>query len=109
MKRLIKIILVLIVIAGAVVAWFVFGSATSFTGKNKFLYIHEGQNNKDSVMDILDREDIIANKATFRFIADRLNMWGKLKPGKFEIKNGESALYCTKTEKQSAKPCKSCY
>ena len=92
MKKVLRLLLAVIVIVVALGAWFVFGSATSFSGKNKFLYIREGQNNKDSLLAILEREDHISNLRTFSFLADQLNMWGKLKPGKFEIKNGESAL-----------------
>jgi len=92
MKRLLKIILALAIIIVAIIAWFVFGSATSFSDKRKFLYIHEGSNNKDSVLAILKRDDIISNLGTFSFIADRLDMWKRLKPGKFEIQNGQSAL-----------------
>lgn len=92
MKNIFRIILAIIVIAIAVAAWFVFGSATSFSGKNKFLYIRDGQNNKDSLLNILERDHYISNTRTFSFIADRLDMWSKLKPGKFEIRNGESAL-----------------
>lgn len=92
MKKVLRIVLAVIVIVVALGAWFVFGSATSFSGKNKFLYIREGQNNKDSLLAIMEREDHISNLRTFSFLADRLNMWSRLKPGKFEIKNGESAL-----------------
>jgi UPF0755 protein len=92
MKNIFRILLAVIVIVIAVAAWFVFGSATSFSGKNKFLYLREGQNNKDSLLAILKRDDLVGNLKTFSFIADRLEMWNKLKPGKFEIKNGESAL-----------------
>lgn len=92
MRNILKIILATIVIIIAVVSWLIFGSATSFSGKNKFLYLREGQNNKDSLLSILRRGDYISNTATFSFIANRLDMWNKLKPGKFEIKNGESVL-----------------
>lgn len=92
MRNIFRILLAVIVIVIAVAAWFVFGSATSFSGKNKFLYLREGQNNKDSLLAILKRDDLVSNRKTFSFIADRLDMWSKLKPGKFEIKNGESAL-----------------
>jgi len=93
MRNIFRILLAVIVIVIAVAAWFVFGSATSFSGKNKFLYLREGQNNKDSLLAILKREDYLSNLKTFSFLADRLDMWSKLKPGKFEIKNGESALH----------------
>jgi UPF0755 protein len=92
MRNVFKLLLAVIFIGVAVAAWFVFGSATSFSGKNKFLYIREGQNNKDSLLTILRRDDIISNIRTFSLIADKLDMWNKLKPGKFEVKNGESAL-----------------
>ncbi len=92
MKRFFRFLLALVVIVVAVAAWFVFGSATSFSGKNRFLYLREGQNNKDSILAILKREGHISNIRTFSFIADRLEMWKRVKPGKFEIKNGESAL-----------------
>jgi UPF0755 protein len=92
MRTIFRLFLAVVVIVVALVAWFVFGSATSFSGKNKFLYIRDGQNNKDSLLAILKREDHITNIRTFSFIADRLDMWRRLKPGKFEIKNSESAL-----------------
>ena len=92
MGKIFRFILVLLVIVIAVAAWLVFGSATSFSGKNKFLYLREGQNNKDSLVAILKRGDYISNTRTFNFLADKLDMWEKLKPGKFEITNGESAL-----------------
>jgi UPF0755 protein len=92
MNKIFRVVLAFIVIVIAVTAWFVFGSATSFSGKNKFLYIREGQNNKDSLLAILKREDHLSNLRTFVFLADRMDMWNRLKPGKFEIKNGESAL-----------------
>jgi UPF0755 protein len=92
MRKAFKIILALIVIISASAAWFIFGSATGFSGNNKFLYIYDGQNNKDSLLDILEREELVTNIKTFSFIADKLEMWKRLKPGKFEINNGESAL-----------------
>lgn len=92
MKNVFRIFLAVVVILIAVAAWFVFGSATAFSGSHKFLYIHEGKNNKDSLLAILEREDYISNVRTFSFLADRLEMWKRLRPGKFEIRNGESAL-----------------
>lgn len=92
MGKIFRFILALLFITIAVAAWLVFGSATSFSGKSKFLYLREGQNNKDSLMAIFEREDIVSNKRTFSFLADKLDMWEKLRPGKFEINNGESAL-----------------
>jgi UPF0755 protein len=92
MRNFFRFILAVVIIVIALVAWFVFGSATAFSGKNRFLYIRDGQNNKDSLLAILRREDQVSNIRTFSFIADRLDMWSRLKPGKFEIKNGESAL-----------------
>lgn len=92
MKKVLRLFLALIVIVVGVMAWFVFGSATTFSGKNKFLYLREGQNNKDSLLAILKREGHISNIRTFSMVADRMNMWSRLKPGKFEIRNGESVL-----------------
>jgi len=92
MKKGFRIILVVVIILLAAAAWMIFGSATSFSEKNKFLYLRDGQNNKDSVLAILKREDILSGTTTFSFLADRLGVWDKLKPGKFEIKKGESAL-----------------
>lgn len=87
-----RVLLAALVIIVGIVAWLVFGSATAFSGKNKFLYLREGQNNRDSVLAILKRENFLSSPGTFRFIADRIDAWSKLKPGKFEIMNGESAL-----------------
>ncbi|MCE3282242.1 MAG: mltG [Chitinophagaceae bacterium] len=76
----------------ALATWLVFGSATAFNAKSKYLYIREGRNNKDSLLSILKRGDYMGNTKTFSLLADRLDMWSRLKPGKYEVKKGASAL-----------------
>ncbi|HEX6913838.1 MAG TPA: endolytic transglycosylase MltG [Chitinophagaceae bacterium] len=92
MKKLFRIVLALIFVVIAIAAWFVFGSGTSFSGNKRFLYIYEGKNSRDSVLALLNREDYLSSPRVFTFVADRLDLWSRLKPGKFEIRNGESVI-----------------
>lgn len=91
-RKVLLTLLVILILTSAYAAWLVFGSITAFEGKNKFLYIHQEQARKDSLLAILKREKFVRNTGTFTFFANRLNLWNTLKPGKFEIKQGESAL-----------------
>lgn len=92
MKKIIGILLALIVIAGAAVAFVFFGPATGFSSSKEALYIRSDAATKEAVLDSLRANKIIKNESAFAFLANRLNYWSTIKPGKYEIEKGASLL-----------------
>lgn len=92
MKRLLVIVFILVVLAALVGAWIFFGPATGFSSEQKALYIRSNAATKEAVLDSLTKNDIVTNKSAFSFLANRLNYWKNIKPGKYEIKKGMSLV-----------------
>jgi len=84
----------LLLVAGlaAVFAYAIFGSGTAFDESSKYVFIYPEQKSKEAIIAQLEKEDIIKSKTVFVFVADRLKMWNKIKPGRFEVKQGMSVL-----------------
>ncbi|RYG05984.1 MAG: endolytic transglycosylase MltG [Chitinophagaceae bacterium] len=89
-RKLFAGILVLILLAGAAVAWRFLLSNTRFNQKSSNLYIRTGEATKEAVLKSLDT--IISNPGSFDLVANRLDVWDNLTPGKYEIKKGTSLL-----------------
>lgn len=92
MKKLLLTLLVLIIICGAIAGWIFLGPATDFSSSEKALYIKSNAATKKAVMDSLVKNKIISNETAFEFLANRLNYWKNIKPGKYEIKKGSSLI-----------------
>lgn len=92
MKRLLVIILILVIIGGAIVAWIFLGPATGFSSQKETLYIRSNAATKKAVIDSLTKNKIISNQTAFEFLANRVDYWKNIKPGKYEIKRGSSLL-----------------
>lgn len=92
MRRILLLILLLVLIAAGIAAWMVLGSGTAFTEKEKTLYISAKAATREAVLDSLRANDIILSEKTFDFLANRLDYWKKIRPGKYDIKKGSSLL-----------------
>ncbi|SKA12829.1 endolytic transglycosylase MltG [Sediminibacterium ginsengisoli] len=92
MKRIFTLILLLIVLAGGIVAWQVLVSGTGFSEKSRFFVISEGQTDKASVLATLKEEKIINNTTVFSLISGPLGVWDRIRPGKYEVKKGDNLL-----------------
>jgi UPF0755 protein len=92
MKKLIVIVLIILVVGAGIVAWLFLGSATGFSSSKEFLYIRSNAATKEAVLDSLNKNKIITNNTTFNWLANRMNLWKNIKPGKYEIKKGTSLL-----------------
>ncbi len=86
-KFLYTVIFLLIIIVAS--AWVLFAPATTYN-KSKYIYIREGEDAKLQVLLQLDTANIIARKSIFTFVANTMKVWGNIKPGRFEIKQGEN-------------------
>jgi UPF0755 protein len=80
------------VFLGALSAYLIFTSGTAFDEKTKYFVIEEGKTDKSSVLSVLEEKNIVKNTALFGLLASQLNVWDKLKAGKYEVKKGESFL-----------------
>jgi UPF0755 protein len=92
MKRFILIILAIIVVGAGIAAFIFLGPATGFNGKKEYLYIRTNAATKDAVMDSIRRRKIINRESIFNFVAERLNYWQKIRPGRYEIPQGASVI-----------------
>jgi UPF0755 protein len=92
MKKLIGILLALVVLVGAAVAWIFLGPATGFSTPKETIYIRSNAATKGAVLDSLRTNRIIKNETAFSFLADRLNYWKLIKPGKYDIRKGTSLM-----------------
>lgn len=92
MKKLLLIIFLLILIAGAYLGWIFLGPATGFKENEKFLYIKTDSANKMAVMKTIKEGDYIHNLKGFQWLANQMKYWNKIKPGKYRIEKGESML-----------------
>jgi UPF0755 protein len=89
-KRILLILLVIIILGGIMIGWRFFMSNTSFSQKTKFLYIRTGQATKTAVLNSLVNDTLVDNPGSFEFIANRMDVWEKLRPGKYEVRKGTS-------------------
>lgn len=92
MKKISFYFFFLVLIIGALTAWLVLGSGTGFAEKNKSFIIDEGNTNKAAVIKLLESKYIINSALIFGTTADALGVWDKIKPGKYDVKNGTSIL-----------------
>lgn len=96
MKKLLVVLLILLIVGGAIAGWIFLGPATGFSSNEKALYIRSNAATKKAVMDSLVKNQIITNETAFEFLADRLDYWKNIKPGKYVINRGSSALTIVK-------------
>lgn len=89
-KKILLAVLGLIVLAGIFIAFRVMGSGTRFSSKEKILYIPEGKNNREYVMQLLKDSGWLKNPGTFSLVAGKAGVWSRLKPGRYKIKKGMS-------------------
>lgn len=92
MRRIFTLVLVLALLAGAFIAWRVFGSGTGFQEKTQTFIIEDNARDKAAVMAALEKNGIVSSPALFGFIGSRLNLWNHIRPGKYEVKKGTSLL-----------------
>jgi len=96
MRKIFLSLLVVIIVIGLIGAWLVFGSATNFNDNKKYLYVYTGKANKEQVMQFIKEKELFKYPSLFEFAANQMGVWTRLKPGRYEIKKGESLLNITR-------------
>jgi UPF0755 protein len=92
MKKVILFLLVLLLLGAAFIAWVFLGPATAFDQSKKTLYISSTAPIKKAVIDSLTKNQILKNETAFEWLANRMNFWKNIKPGKYDIKKGSSLV-----------------
>ena len=92
LKKVVVGLLVLLVVAALFIWSRFFLDNTPFEGKARYLYIHTGEANQVAVMKTLIDSQFIKNPDSFNFLANRMDLWKKLKPGRYEIQEDMSLL-----------------
>jgi len=87
-KKLIYGILLVVLLVGGYTAWQIFGPTVS-APESKFFYIKTGALYGDVRQSLID-EKIIHNTAFFDLVSKQLKYPGKVKAGRYQIKNGSS-------------------
>jgi UPF0755 protein len=90
MKRVLQIFLLIILLSAGFCYWTVFGSGTAFSGKTESFVIEEGQADKAYVISVMEQKGILKSPMAFSLLFGRVGKWDKIKPGKYEIKKGQS-------------------
>lgn len=90
MSRSVKLIGVIILIGAVVIGWAIVGSGTGFTEKSQSFIIREGQTEKSSVLAEMKKNHILSGGTVFSLLSSATGVWDKIKPGKYEVKKGQS-------------------
>src|SRR5262245_31468757 len=87
MKKTIKIVLLILVVAGAFAAWKVFGPSVS-TPQDKFVYVRTGSSFSEMRNELISK-NIISSSRWFDWVSSAMG-FNTAKAGKYEIKKGMS-------------------
>ena len=87
-KTIVGLALILLLVVGLVSRFFF--SNTAFSEKSKSLFIRTGHASENDVMKSFEENELIRNPKTFDFLASRMDVWPKLRAGRYEIKKGMS-------------------
>lgn len=92
MKKTVLVILLLLVVGAGIVAWLFLGPGTDFDNRKETLYIRSHAATKQAVLDSLAKNHIISHTSVFLWLANQMDYWKNIRPGKYEIKKGSSLL-----------------
>lgn len=96
LKKILLGALLIGLLAGFVIGWRFFMGNTNFEEKSKFFYIRTGHANYEEVSQSFSDSNFVKNPGSFNFLASRMEVWNKLRPGKYEIKKGMSLFEIAK-------------
>jgi UPF0755 protein len=96
MKKIFKYLILAITAVALYAAWLFFAPASGYKGKNPYLYIRTGAADKASVLQSLKDSSLIKRISTFEWLGSRMNIWTRLRPGKYEISSNESVFSLAK-------------
>src|SRR5690348_15547389 len=97
MKKIFGVIALIILLIVVIAAWLIFAPATKFDKALRYVYVRSSPSAQEQIMYQLDTGNIIRSTAVFSFLAKQTKAWQHVKPGRFEIKKGESIFSFVRT------------
>ncbi len=82
----------MVLLVAAYFAWLFMGSATGFREDVKYLYIPSANPTKATVMQLLEKDTMTDHPGAFNSLAERMNYWSNIRPGKYKIAKGDNLL-----------------
>lgn len=92
MKSFIKIFLLLTILACFLLGWLFLGPGTNFSEKNKYVLIPKSANQRKAILENLEENHILKYPILLDVWVRLSGNWSHIKPGKYEIKNGQNLL-----------------
>lgn len=90
MKKFFAFLFILLLLAAGIIGWLFFAPATQFEEKSKYVLVYEKAAAQQEVVEQLKEKQLVRNAGLFNILATRLDVWKKIKPGRFEISRGQS-------------------
>ncbi len=90
MSRTVKLFGFLILVAAGIITSIIVGSGTGFDEKTRSFIVKEGQTDKASVLAEMKKNEILSGSMLFSALSSATGVWSKIKPGKYEVKKGQS-------------------
>lgn len=97
MKKISRYIIFIILLLAVICVWLVFGPATAFDAKSKYIFVRDTGNIQQQVMKQIDTGHIVRFSSVFDLVASNTGVWQRLKPGRFEVKKGENIVDIVRT------------
>lgn len=92
MKKVLMAFVIIVLLAVCYLVWKFFTPAPYFDASYKFLYIPSGNATQERVLQLMQQDSIVRNTGSFNWLAERMNYWKQVKPGKYKIESGNSVL-----------------
>lgn len=91
-KKPLFIIAIAIVLIAFVLYWLFATSATAFNEKSRMITIEKDNTQKSAVLKVFEEAGILQFPSLLGIAGAPLNIWDKMKPGRYEIKKGQSII-----------------
>ncbi len=91
-KKILVIITFSIVFIAIVTYWLFALSATAFDEKSRMITIEKDNTQKSAVLKVFEEAGILQFPSLLGIAGAPLNIWDKMKPGRYEIKKGQSII-----------------
>jgi UPF0755 protein len=91
-KKLVIGLLLVVGLAAAFAGWCFFTANTAFTEESKYLYIYTTHATYPDLLQTIKDSNYIKSPGAFDFLARRMDLPEKIKPGRYEITHGMSLM-----------------
>lgn len=92
MKKSIGWALLIVLIISGISAWLIFGSNTAFSEAQRYFIVEQGKTDRASILAALKENGIVSQTIGLSMLGTVSAVWPKVKPGKYEVKKGQSAF-----------------